>query len=306
LTTPGTAAPPSPSASKRREQIPLGILYMIGATLLFAAGNAHSKWAVETYPPAEILLIRTLAGLATILLLFLPRKGLRVFHTRRIGAHAIRGISQTTSQTLIVIAFSLMPLAGAMAINFAAPLFATLAAAVFLREKVGLTRWLVLLVGFAGVLIITQPGTGSYTTGALFALGNAVLYGSVTAGVRGMTATESAETLTVYQFVFMSAFFTLMLPFGFVMPTTFDTLAIILNGVANAVGQYWWTRSLHLAPASAVTPFYYFNLVWALILGFLIWGDVPTWSLIIGSLTVVASGLFLLWWETAKRGRTTA
>jgi drug/metabolite transporter (DMT)-like permease len=97
-----------------------------------------------------------------------------------------------------------------------------------------------------------------------------------------------------------------MLPFGFKAPTTIDLLGIALNGVANAVGQYWWTRSLHLAPASAVTPFYYFNLVWALILGFLIWGDVPTWSLMIGSATVVASGLFLLWWETAKRGRPTA
>jgi drug/metabolite transporter (DMT)-like permease len=302
----GSAAPPSAPASKRREQIPLGILYMIGATLLFAAGNAHSKWAVETYPPGEILFIRTLAGLCVVMALILPTTGLRVFHTRRIGAHAIRGVSQTTSQMLIVIAFSLMPLAGAMAINFAAPLFATLAAAVFLREKVGLTRWMVLLVGFAGVLIITQPGTGSYTTGALFALGNAILYGSVTAGVRGMTATESAETLTVYQFLFMTALFACTLPFGFTLPTTIDLLGIVLNGVANAVGQYWWTRSLHLAPASAVTPFYYFNLVWALILGFLIWGDVPTWSLMIGSATVVASGLFLLWWETSKRGRTTA
>jgi drug/metabolite transporter (DMT)-like permease len=290
----------------RRERIPLGILYMIGATLLFAAGNAHSKWAVETYPPGEILFIRTLAGLAVVMALILPTSGLRVFHTRRIGAHAIRGVSQTTSQMLIVIAFSLMPLAGAMAINFAAPLFATLAAAIFLREKVGLTRWLVLLVGFAGVLIITQPGAGSYTTGALFALGNAILYGSVTAGVRGMTATESAETLTVYQFLFMTALFACILPFGFKLPTSIDLLGIVLNGVANAVGQYWWTRSLHLAPASAVTPFYYFNLVWALILGFLIWGDVPTWSLMIGSATVVASGLFLLWWETTRRGRPTA
>ena len=304
--TPTGSDAPSPPPAKRREQIPLGILYMIGATLLFAAGNAHSKWAVETYPPGEILFIRTLAGLVTVLLLVLPTRGLRVFHTRRTGAHAIRGLSQTTSQTLIVIAFSLMPLADVMAINFASPLFATLAAAYFLKEKVGLTRWLVLLVGFAGVLIITQPGTGAYTVGALFALGNAILYGSVTAGVRGMTATESAEALTVYQFLFMTALFACMLPFGFKLPTTFDTLAIILNGVANAVGQYWWTRSLHLAPASAVTPFYYFNLVWAIMLGFLIWGDVPTWSLMVGSATVVASGLVLLWWETAKRGRTTA
>jgi drug/metabolite transporter (DMT)-like permease len=127
------------------------------------------------------------------------------------------------------------------------------------------------------------------------------LYGTVTAGVRGMTATESTETLTIYQAAMLTAAFALLLPFGVKVPTWIDALALILNGVANGVGQYWWTRALHLAPTSAVTPFYYFSLVWALILGFLVWGDVPTTSLLIGSGIVVASGLTLLLRETRRR-----
>jgi drug/metabolite transporter (DMT)-like permease len=213
----------------------------------------------------------------------------------------LRSVSQGCSQSFLLIAFSLMPLAGAIAINFSSPLFATLASALLLKEAVGLARWAALLVGFCGVLIVTTPGAETFQIGALFALANAVLYGSVTVGVRSMTATESAETLTLYQLTLLTLFFALLLPFGWVAPTPIDAGWILFNGVSNAVGQYWWTRALHLAPASAVAPFYYLSLIWASVLGFAIWGDVPTVSLVIGSAVVVASGLFLLWRESNAR-----
>src|SRR5262249_40847109 len=223
------------------------------------------------------------------------------FRTRRLGHHVLRSVSQGCSQTFLLIAFSLMPLAGATAINFSSPLFATLASALLLKETVGLARWLALLVGFGGVLIVTEPGAGAFQVGALFALANAVLYGSVTAGVRGMTTTESAQTLTLYQLLLLTGFFALLLPLGWTSPTPVDAAWIVFNGVSNAVGQYWWTRALHLAPASAVAPFNYLSLIWASILGFAIWGDVPTVSLVVGSAVVVASGLFLLWRESNAR-----
>ena len=105
----------------------------------------------------------------------------------------------------------------------------------------------------------------------------------------------------MYQMIFLSLFFTLALPFFFVWPTPVDAAALIANGVINAVGQYWWTRALSLAPPSAVGPFYYFMLVWSAALGFIFWGDVPTLALLAGSAIVVGSGLFLLWHETSRR-----
>jgi drug/metabolite transporter (DMT)-like permease len=218
----------------------------------------------------------------------------------------MRSVSQACSQTFLLIAFSLMPLAGAIAINFSSPLFATLASALLLKEAVGRARWAALLVGFCGVLIVTNPGTETFQIGALFALANAVLYGSVTAAVRSMSSTESAETLTLYQLALLTAIFALMLPLGWTTPTAADTAWIVLNGASNAVGQYWWTRALHLAPASAVAPFYYLSLIWASILGFAVWGEVPTISLVIGSAVVVASGLFLFWRESSARQRAVA
>ncbi len=284
---------PSPRKGERRERserIPLAIAYMLVATILFAGSSALSKWLVATYP--------ALIGSSLVIL---PATGLSVFRTKRLRDHMLRGISQSCAQTFLVIAFSLMPLASAVAINFSAPLFATVASVVFLKETVGPVRWGALIVGFLGVLLVTSPGVDTFQAGSLFALANAILFGTVTVGVRGMTATESAETLTMYQMVFLTAFFTAALPFGWVTPTLQDWGAMVVNGLGNALGQYLWTRALHLAPTSAVVPFNYFSLVWAIIMGYLVWGDLPSAALLAGSAIVVGSGMFLLWHES--RGR---
>lgn len=285
----------------RIDRVPLGVLYMLGATVMFAISSALAKWQVTNYSFVEVLFFRAAASLVVVAAIILPRTGLGVFRTKRLRDHVGRSATQATAQSLIIIAFGLMPLAGAVAINFASPLFATLFAALWLKEKVGLARAAALVAGFAGVLLVAAPGADSFRLGALFALGNAVLFGSVTAAVRGMTVTESAETLTMYQMVFLAIFFGVALPFAFTMPAGSDAAVMLGNGVINALGQYWWTRSLSLAPPSAVGPFYYFHLVWAILLGFLFWGDIPTAGLIAGSAIVVASGMFLLWHESSKK-----
>ena len=290
-----------PRPATRADRIPLGIFYMLTATVLFAGSSALSKWQVDSYSFIDVLFLRSLSALVLCSLLILPRTGLIVFRTHRLRDHIGRNITQGCAQACIVIAFGLMPLAGAVAINFAAPLVATVAAAVLFKEKVGAVRWSVLLIGFFGVLIVAAPGADSFRIGALFAIANAVMYGSIIAAVRGMTATESTETLTMYQMVILIVFFGAMLPFGFAMPTLHDGLIMLANGVLYGLGQYIWTRAMSLAPTSAVGPFYYFSLVWAIVIGFVFWGDVPTLTLLAGSAVVVGSGLFLLWHESGKK-----
>src|SRR6476619_1025434 len=259
-----------PASRARRAPVPLGIAFMLAATVTFALSTAISKWQVAHYSFAEVLFLRALGSLPVCALLILPHSGLAVFRTQRLRDHVGRSATQAVAQSLIVVALGLM-------------------------------RGLALIIGFCGVLLVASPGADSFRSGALFALANAVLFGSVTAAVRGMSATESAETLTMYQMIFLTLFFSLPLPFFFAWPSTIDAIALIGNGVINAVGQYWWTRSLSLAPPSAVGPFYYFMLVWSAGLGFIFWGDVPTFTLIAGSAIVVGSGVFLLWHETAKK-----
>jgi drug/metabolite transporter (DMT)-like permease len=293
---------PAPAAA-RSDRVPLGIAFMVGATFLFSLSQVLTKWQIDSYSFAEVLFFRAFGSLLICSLLILPRTGLAVFRTRRLGAHLARNGAQGAAQAFIAIALGLMPLASVIAINFSAPLFAALVAAIWLHERIGRARGFALLVGFGGVLLVASPGAESFNAGALFALANAVIYGSVTAAVRGMAATESTETLTMHQMVMQTVFFVALLPlFGFAWPASGgDWTALMLNGVINGVGQYWWTRALTLAPPSAVGPFYYFSLVWAIILGFLVWGDIPTLALLAGSAIVVGSGLFLLWHETTVR-----
>jgi drug/metabolite transporter (DMT)-like permease len=286
---------------KPRDNVPLGILWMVAATVLLALAAAIAKWQAAIYPVGEIMFFRSLSGLIFCAFVVLPVSGLAVFATRRPAAHVARGLSQAISQTFTVLAVSLMPLAGAVAISFSAPLWAALLSILWLKERSGPVRWCVLLTGFSGVLIVTHPGADSFQIGALFALANAVMYGSVTVAVRGMTATESPNTLLMWQMVTMAICHGFLLVFGFIWPTPADAAMLAVGGVANAAAQYAWTRALLLAPASAVSPFYYLMLVWAMAFGFVIWGDMPTMGLILGSAIVVASGLFLLWHEAQRR-----
>jgi drug/metabolite transporter (DMT)-like permease len=252
----------------------------------------------------EVAFGRTLFAFLTVLAIVLPRAGWDVLRTRRYREHLQRGLSQFGSMLLSFLAVSVLSLGSATAIGFAAPLFTTLLSIV-MKEKVGIHRWSALIVGFVGVLIVTHPGTGTLTYGALFALGNAVLISTVAIAIRRMSMTESTETLTAYQMSTMTLCTAGLLTLGFRAPHWGDALMVALAGVGNGIAEFWWTRSLSLASPSAVVPFNYLSLVWATILGFAVWGDVPTPGLRVGSAIVVASGLYILWRETL-RGRRPA
>jgi drug/metabolite transporter (DMT)-like permease len=295
-----TAADPQ---AGRRNQIPRGIAYMVASTVMFAGGNAVVKWELETYPLGEVAFLRTLFAFLTVAAIVLPGAGWAVLRTRRYREHLQRGLSQFGSMLCWFLAVSVLSLGAATAIGFAAPLFTTLLSIVVLKEHVGVHRWSALIVGFVGVLLITQPGAGMLTYGALFALGNAILISTVAIAIRRMSLSESTETLTLYQMSIMTVCTACLLPLGVRVPAWSDAALLAFAGIGNGVAQFWWTRSLALAPPSAVVPFNYLSLVWATGLGFAIWGDIPTSSLLVGSAIVVASGLYILWRETLRRGR---
>jgi len=284
-----------------RNQVSLGIAYMVGSTVMFAGGNAVVKWQLANYPLGEVAFGRTLFAFLTAAAIVLPRGGWGVLRTRRYREHLQRGLSQFGSMLCWFLAVSVLSLGSATAIGFAAPLFTTLLSIVVLKEKVGIHRWSALIVGFAGVLIITHPSAGTLTYGALFALGNAVLISTVAIAIRRMSLTESTETLTLYQMAIMTLCTAGLLTLGVRAPHWGDALTLALAGMGNGIAQFWWTRSLSLAPPSAVVPFNYLSLVWATVLGFAVWGDVPTPGLLVGSAIVVASGLYILWRETLRR-----
>lgn len=300
LLLPGREATSATTAG-RSDRVLAGILWMLAASVFFALTSALAKWTVSRYPVGEVMAMRSLSTFAVTALFMLPQTGLSVYRTAKPGSHLARGLSQSISQTFTVIAFSLMPLAGAIAINFSAPIWAAILSLILLRERPGPARWAVLLIGFIGVVIVAAPKADSLQPGALFALANAIMYGSVTVAVRGMTKTESASTLLIWQVTTVAVLHLLLLLFGFIMPTPVDAAMLLAGGLTNACAQYGWTKALSLAPTAAVSPFYYFTLFWVVAIGFVVWGDVPSLSLTIGAAIIVVSGLLLLFYETRRR-----
>ena len=310
MTTADSQASPQPGALRIQapgtSNVFRGIFCMLIATVAFAVTHALSKWLVTSYPVGQVMFSRSVVGFATCAAVLLPMHGTSVFATKIPGAHWARGLAQAFSQTFSVLAFSLMPLAGAIAINFSAPLWTALVAIIWLKERAGVARWAALIAGFSGVFIVANPGVDSLTLGALFALLNAIMLGTVTVAVRGMTRTESVKTLLIWQLATVTIFHSVLLLFGVKLPTPHDLFLFVMCGLANLIGQVFWTKALMLAPATAVSPFFYFMLVWAAAIGFVVWHEVPTPALLAGSCIVVASGLFLLWHEAQakKRART--
>src|SRR5436305_13639935 len=163
------------AAAARRNQVPLGIAYMVGSTFMFAGGNAVVNWQLATRPLGEVAFGRTLFAFLTVAAIVLPRAGWSVLRTRRYREHLQRGLSQFGSMVCWFLAVSVLSLGSATALGFAAPLLTSLPSIVILKEKVGIHRWSALIVGFVGVLIIPHPGACTLSYGALFALGNAAL-----------------------------------------------------------------------------------------------------------------------------------
>lgn len=278
----------------RVENARVGILYMIGATLLFAISNALARSLVAKYPVGEFMFMRSLGSLLCCSSVVLPIYGMKVFVTRRPLAHVGRGVSQAVSQTFTVVALSMMSFASVTAIGFTAPLFSALLSILFLGERRDMPRLATLAAGICGALIVAPPDAEMFRSGAIFALANAVIYGSVTVAVRGMTNSESTATLLMWQMLVLAICHGLLLSADFVVPAPADGALLFATGAANATAQFFWTRSLSLAPASSVSPFYYLLLVWSMIIGFVAWDEIPTPSMLGGSVIIVAAGFALV------------
>jgi len=289
---------PTPSP----EEIRRGIFYAIASVFIFAVANAVVKWLTASYPVNQIIFFRCAFALLPCIVLVATHGGWTAcLRTRRVRDHAMRAVSQFLSMASIFMAFRLMPLADAVAIQFASPLFLTVLSIFLLGERVGIHRWSAVVVGFVGVLVMVHPGPGMLESGALFALFNAVISASVTIAMRRMSLTESSTTLVLYQGFFTTLLSLCLLPLGWVTPSWVDAGLLAGVGVLSGIGQFCWTQAFRFAPAAVAAPFSYLSMIWALGFGFVLWGDVPTASLLAGGVVVAASGGYILYRETVRR-----
>jgi len=271
-------------------------LSIIGFSLM----DVIVKWSVD-YPVGQVLFFRGFFGIIFYFFI-IPRERLHDFYkTKRPGLHSLRCIAGLIAIIAIFIALRKLPLATVVSISFAAPIFTTIFSIFLLSEKVGVYRWLAVLVGFIGILIITEPGISDlniyYIFPIIFCLG--LSYVAIT--LRQLSTTEPVWLISLFFSIAITFLSFLTLPFGWVMPSFNHFLILSLVGIFGGVSNLWLSQSYKYSEVSLVTPLKYLTLVFAIIFGYFIWDEIPTIKTLIGALLVIVSTLIIFRREIYKK-----
>jgi drug/metabolite transporter (DMT)-like permease len=277
-----------------------GILLMLGGIFLFSVNDALGKWLVATYTVWQVLLIRSAAALA-VLAPFIWREGIAPFRQApKPALQIVRVIFSTLEVAGFYWAVKYLSLADVMTFYLAAPIYVTAVSALFLREQVGWRRWSAVLIGFVGVIIALRPTSASWSAPALIALAGSFSFSFlmiVTRHLRGTSDTVLVTGQTVAALIFGAAF----APFHWVALTGRDAALLALLGVVAMIAHVCVNRSLKLAPASVVVPYQYTLIVWAIVFGFVVFGDVPEVAMLAGAAVIVGAGIYIFIREQARR-----
>jgi drug/metabolite transporter (DMT)-like permease len=280
-----------------------GILFMLLCVLLFSCMDALVKLAAARHPTGQIIFFRNLFAFIPLAFFIRRAGGLAALRSGRKLPHFIRSIFGVASMGCAFLAFSLMPLADAVALGLSGPIFLTALSVPLLAEKVGWRRWSAVVVGFLGILVMTRPGSGVFGLGALAALASAALYALAMIQIRKMASTEAPATIVFYFTLCAVLIGAVSLPWQWVTPTPLTLVCLVAIGLIGGMAQMALTKAYLLAPVSIAAPFEYTSLVFATGFGYAIWGDVPDRFVLTGAAIVIASGLYILHRETWRRRR---
>jgi drug/metabolite transporter (DMT)-like permease len=293
-----TSAPLAVARDERAVRL-TGIALMLGGVGLFSFNDALGKYLVGTYSVGQLMLFRAIVALVLIGP-FIWRARAEFRAIPRPGLQFLRVTLSAGEVAAFFAATVYLPLADVITFYLAAPIFVTAMSALFLGEQVGWRRWSAVAVGFCGVLIALNPSAQSMTGWALVALAGSFAFAVlmvVTRFLRGTSDTMLAST----QFGSSLLLGAVLAPFGWVTPAPADLGLFVIAAVISLVALLAVNRSLKLAPASVVVPYQYTMIIWAGLFGFLVFGDVPSTNIVIGSVVICGAGLYIFLRER-KRG----
>src|SRR5262245_31471066 len=276
-----------------------GIGLMLAGIALFSINDALGKWLLTTYSVGELLLIRSVTALI-LLAPFIRQAGVAAFtNAPRPWLQIVRVVLSTLEVAMFFWAVSYLPLADTVTFYLAGPIYVTALSVVLLGEKVGWHRWTAVIVGFAGVVLAMRPSTATFTLPALIALTGSIFFALLMIATRVLHETSNT-VLIAGQIGGTLLFGAVIAPFGWVTPSPRDFALLSLFGVVSIFALTCVNRSLKLAPASVVVPYQYTIIVWAIVLGYVVFGDVPDTFTLSGAIIIIASGLYIFWREQMR------
>ena len=278
----------------------LGFLYMFMSVCAFSIMDIIVKWSVN-YPIGQVLFFRGFFGIVFYFFI-IPRNRLHNFYlTKRAGLHLLRCLSGLIALVAIFIALRSLPLATVVSISFAAPIFTTIFSIFLLSEKVGIYRWLAVLIGFFGILVITEPGISSLNIYYIFPIVFCLGLSYVAIAIRQLSTTEPVWLISFYFSLSITLLSFLTIPQGWVMPDIKDFILLSMVGIFGGVANLWLGQSYKYSEVSLVTPLKYLALVFAIFFGYIIWQEVPTLKTLIGASLVIFSTMIIFRREIYKK-----
>ncbi len=292
----------SPSPEATHSGTLAGIGLMLTGIALFSINDALGKWLLATYSVGELLLVRSATALI-LLAPFVHRAGIPAFRRApRPALQLVRIVLSTLEVAMFFWAVSYLPLADTVTFYLAGPIYVTALSVLLLGERVGWRRWSAVLVGFAGVLLALRPSAASLTLPAIIALTGSIFFALLMIATRLLRETPNT-VLVGGQIVGTLIFGAVLAPVGWITPSPRDFVLLSLFGVISIMALACVNHSLKLAAASVVVPYQYTLIVWAIVLGYAVFGDVPDLFTLIGAAIIVAAGLYIFWREQARRGQ---
>ena len=294
-------------APPERAQPAVGIALKLTSTVVFTLMATLVKLASADYPIGEIVFFRSFFALIPVLLWVAARGRFpEALHTGIVHRHFFRSLTGAGAMFCGFTALSLLPIADATAIGYAAPLMTVVLAVIFLGEKVRIYRWSAVAVGFVGVLVILSDYVGPEASGAkqasalgaVVAVAGAFLGAAASTQVRAMVRTEAASTIVVYFSLFTAVVGLGSIPFTpWSMPGPVDAAMLVGAGIFGGIGQVTMTQSFRHADASLIAPFDYTSMIWALIVSLLVFSTWPSGIMLLGTAIVISAGLFVIYRE---------
>lgn len=287
-----------------------GIALIIASSVSFALMNAVVKLISDRLSPIEIGFFRQVFSLFPVIALVMRQGGLTVLRTRRPFGHLFRGLIGNSAMIIFFLSVAKLPLADANALSFASPLFVTALSLPLLGEAVGRHRWSAVAVGFVGVMVMTNPSGNWFSGGAGVGAGMGVLAAFMSAlmtiTIRQLNKTEAPVTIVFYFATIGMVFFGAMLAVFWVTPNLWEWAGLAAIGLIGGLSQLLMTYAYRHAPASTLAPFGYVSILWSTVLGFLIWNQLPGPRVMVGSVIVILSGLYIIYRETRKHAKVIA
>lgn len=280
--------------TRLRSQPLRGLLYMAGAGFCLTLLDVAVKWLTTDYTPPQIAFIRYTIGICLAAAIASRAGGIATLRTRRPLGHLLRSALNLGTMLTFYYALARLPLADAISIGYAAPLFMTVLSVPMLRERVGPRRWIAVLIGFVGVVVILRPSSAGLDFGSLLALLSAFLYALTLITSRQLSGTESSHTILFYYSIAVLVATGAAMPWLWVTPSWNDLWVFLLVGVSGSIGQFCLNQAFRYSEVSLLAPIDYTGLVWATLFGWALWNQLPSLTVIVGSLIVVGSTLYIV------------